>query len=298
MPTGTETVLLVEDEDGVRELLEEILTAQGYRVLAASRGVEALQISELLDEEIHVLVTDVVMPHMSGHELAMRLRARRPALRVLYLSGYTDDAIAHHGVIEAGRVVPAEAVHARRAGDQNPRGAGAAQRAVGSDARQLHGAGAASPGLGVPADGVEPRARIVRIATRGFLMADVITRIPVVAGLAFERASRQPPSFEATLVAEPGNRYFPQAIAVMSRAATKLGYVAPELALHYFEPISASTHAGDLSSAARHSVGSSDLGRRAAAGFFRVCGASCDGPCAHSHGVLRLVFLTRGGAVR
>jgi PAS domain S-box-containing protein len=100
VPTGTETILLVEDEDGVRELLEEILTAQGYRVLAASRGVEALQISELLDEEIQVLVTDVVMPHMSGHELAMRLRARRPALRVLYLSGYTDDAIAHHGIVE------------------------------------------------------------------------------------------------------------------------------------------------------------------------------------------------------
>ena len=100
VPTGTETILLVEDEDGVRELLEEILSAQGYRVLAASRGVEALQISELLDDEIQVLVTDVVMPHMSGHELAMRLRARRPALRVLYLSGYTDDAIAHHGIVE------------------------------------------------------------------------------------------------------------------------------------------------------------------------------------------------------
>jgi PAS domain S-box-containing protein len=99
-PTGTETILLVEDEDGVRELLEEILTAQGYHVLAASRGVEALQISELLDEDIQVLVTDVVMPHMSGHELAMRLRARRPGLRVLYLSGYTDEAIAHHGDIE------------------------------------------------------------------------------------------------------------------------------------------------------------------------------------------------------
>jgi PAS domain S-box-containing protein len=99
-PTGTETILLVEDEDGVRELLEEILTAQGYHVLAASRGVEALQISEFLEEEIQVLVTDVVMPHMSGHELAMRLRARRPGLRVLYLSGYTDEAIAHHGDIE------------------------------------------------------------------------------------------------------------------------------------------------------------------------------------------------------
>jgi PAS domain S-box-containing protein len=99
-PTGTETILLVEDEDGVRELLEEILTSQGYRVLAASRGVEALQISEFVDEDIQVLVTDVVMPHMSGHELAMRLRARRPSLRVLYLSGYTDEAIAHRGIVD------------------------------------------------------------------------------------------------------------------------------------------------------------------------------------------------------
>ena len=100
VPTGTETILLVEDEDGVRELLEEILTAQGYHVLAASRGVEALQISEFVDEDIQMLVTDVVMPHMSGHELAMRLRARRPAMRVLYLSGYTDEAIAHHGIVD------------------------------------------------------------------------------------------------------------------------------------------------------------------------------------------------------
>ena len=123
MPTGTETVLLVEDEDGVRELLEEILTAQGYRVLAASRGVEALQISELLDEEIQVLVTDVVMPHMSGHELAMRLRARRPALRVLVsvrLHGRRDRAPRHR---RSGRVVPAETFYPRRAGDQSAGGA-------------------------------------------------------------------------------------------------------------------------------------------------------------------------------
>ena len=99
-PTGTETVLLVEDEDGVRELIEELLTGQGYAVMAASNGAEALQISELFGGEIQILVTDVVMPNMSGHELAMRLKARRTGLRVLYLSGYTDEAIAHHGVIE------------------------------------------------------------------------------------------------------------------------------------------------------------------------------------------------------
>ena len=99
-PTGTETVLLVEDEDGVRELIEELLAGQGYTVMAASCGADALQMSELFEGEIQILVTDVVMPNMSGHELAMRLTARRPGLRVLYLSGYTDDAIAHHGVIE------------------------------------------------------------------------------------------------------------------------------------------------------------------------------------------------------
>ena len=100
VPTGTETVLLVEDEDGVRDLLQEILTDQGYRVLSASRGAEALRISDLADEDIPLLVTDVVMPQMSGRELARRLRARRPSLRVLYLSGYTEEAIAQHGVIE------------------------------------------------------------------------------------------------------------------------------------------------------------------------------------------------------
>ena len=66
MPTGTETILLVEDEDGVRELLQEILTGQGYRVFAARRGAEALEISDWPKEEIQVLVTDVVMPQMSG----------------------------------------------------------------------------------------------------------------------------------------------------------------------------------------------------------------------------------------
>jgi two-component system cell cycle sensor histidine kinase/response regulator CckA len=100
LPTGTETVLLVEDEDGVRELLQEILTEQGYRVLAASRGSEALGISDSTHEEIPLLVTDVVMPKMSGRELAHRLRLSRPALRVLYLSGYTEEAIAQHGIIE------------------------------------------------------------------------------------------------------------------------------------------------------------------------------------------------------
>ncbi len=100
-PRGTETILLVEDEEGVRDLLEEVLTAQGYKVFAASRGVEALQISQIYDGPIHLLITDVVMPHMSGPEVAQRVSEWRPGLRILYLSGYTDEAIAQHGIVDA-----------------------------------------------------------------------------------------------------------------------------------------------------------------------------------------------------
>ncbi len=102
VPHGSETILLVEDEDGVRDLIEEVLHSRGYRVLAASRGVEALQIAELVDGPIDLLVTDVVMPHMSGREVVMHLAPGRPEMRVLYLSGYTDDLILHHGVLEPG----------------------------------------------------------------------------------------------------------------------------------------------------------------------------------------------------
>ena len=77
----------------------------GYTVLAARHGAEALEVSERYPGPIHLLVADVVMPHMSGRELAERLRARRVGLRVLYVSGYTDDAILRHGVREAGVVL-------------------------------------------------------------------------------------------------------------------------------------------------------------------------------------------------
>ena len=100
-PRGSETILLVEDEEGVRELLEELLTGQGYKVFAASRGVEALQVSAFYDGPIHLLITDVVMPHMSGPEVAQRVSELRPDLRILYLSGYTDEAIAQHGIVDA-----------------------------------------------------------------------------------------------------------------------------------------------------------------------------------------------------
>jgi PAS domain S-box-containing protein len=96
---GSEVVLLVEDEDNIREPALEILEARGYKVLAAADAVEALAIADAYRGPIHILVTDVVMPGLSGSQLAGRLLARRPELRVLYISGYPEDSIAHHGVL-------------------------------------------------------------------------------------------------------------------------------------------------------------------------------------------------------
>ncbi len=96
---GSEVVLLVEDEDNIREPAIEILEARGYEVLAAPDAVEALAVADAHRGPIHILVTDVVMPGLSGSQLAGRLLARRPELRVLYISGYPEDAIAHHGVL-------------------------------------------------------------------------------------------------------------------------------------------------------------------------------------------------------
>lgn len=100
-PRGSETILLVEDEEVVRGLARQILEQAGYNVLDASGGEEAIRLSRERREPIHLLLTDVVMPETSGKEIAQRLTSMRPATRVLYMSGYTDDAIVHHGVLDS-----------------------------------------------------------------------------------------------------------------------------------------------------------------------------------------------------
>lgn len=99
---GTETVLVVEDEKTVRDLTCRILREHGYTVLEACNGQEGIGICIGRNGPIHLLITDVVMPGMSGRELARKIEKLRPATKVLYISGYTDKAIVHHGVLDAG----------------------------------------------------------------------------------------------------------------------------------------------------------------------------------------------------
>jgi PAS domain S-box-containing protein len=98
---GRETILLVEDEDDVRALAREVLERQGYTVLEASDGLQALHRCETAGDHIDLVLTDVVMPRMSGRELVDQVRVLRPAMRTLYMSGYTEDAIVRHGVRDA-----------------------------------------------------------------------------------------------------------------------------------------------------------------------------------------------------
>jgi CheY-like chemotaxis protein len=102
---GSETILLVEDAQPVRLIARKALQSRGYTVLEASGGEEALLLCERFSGPIHLLLTDVVMPGMSGREVADRVLALRPELRVLFMSGYTDDAIVHHGVLDEGVVL-------------------------------------------------------------------------------------------------------------------------------------------------------------------------------------------------
>ncbi len=102
VPSGTETVLVVEDEDAVRRIVKIVLESAGYRVIAARCGAEGLELAQAHDGPIQLLVTDVVMPEMSGRELAEQVTRIRPDTRVLYMSGYTNDAIMRHGIVESG----------------------------------------------------------------------------------------------------------------------------------------------------------------------------------------------------
>jgi len=99
---GNETILLVEDEQAVRELTLRMLHQLGYKVLTADSGAEAVRLTKMHADEIALLLTDVVMPGMSGRELADDLLASRPTLKVLFLSGYTESTVLHHGVLESG----------------------------------------------------------------------------------------------------------------------------------------------------------------------------------------------------
>jgi len=101
-PSGTETILVVEDDKILREFICEVLAANGYSILSASNGAQALQILEQHDGPIHMLLTDVVMPGMSGRTLTSQSVVAQRGLKVLYMSGYTENAVVHHGVLDPG----------------------------------------------------------------------------------------------------------------------------------------------------------------------------------------------------
>jgi two-component system cell cycle sensor histidine kinase/response regulator CckA len=100
--SGSEIVLIVEDDNSLRKLAQKSLQPHGYRVLVAENGEDALRISKEHEGTIDLMITDVVMPKMGGKETAERLQALHPQMKVIYMSGYTDDSIVHHGVLAPG----------------------------------------------------------------------------------------------------------------------------------------------------------------------------------------------------
>lgn len=102
LPVGTETILLVEDEPGVRAFAGEALRMQGYTILDAKHGIEAHVLSTQHPAPIHLLLTDVVMPQMNGREVAERVLSQRPGLKVLYMSGYAEQAVINRGILDSG----------------------------------------------------------------------------------------------------------------------------------------------------------------------------------------------------
>ena len=99
---GTETILLVEDDPQLRALSSTVLSHAGFRVLTAGTPEEGIKVCESNHQDIRLLVTDVIMPRMNGRQLAERIQRISPKIRVLYISGYTDNAIVHYGVLDPG----------------------------------------------------------------------------------------------------------------------------------------------------------------------------------------------------
>ena len=99
---GNETILIVDDNPSIRQLIIETLKPLGYQCLQAASGKEAIDVVRKYDGEVHLLLTDVVMPYMNGRELAEKIRKERPDIKIIFMSGYTENIIAHHGVLEQG----------------------------------------------------------------------------------------------------------------------------------------------------------------------------------------------------
>ncbi len=142
-PPGNETILLVEDDDRVRALVSNMLRKNGYTVLLASAGDQALEIAARHRGRIHLLLTDVVMPGLNGRILSERLMAARPDTRVLYMSGYSDDAILRHGVRKSRGPLHSEALFDRRARPQDQRDA---EHAGECGCGEIDGQGLQAPG--------------------------------------------------------------------------------------------------------------------------------------------------------